>query len=98
MRKRDFINAILVISYIVCIVLFFAFARAKRSEDSGKVANLSSVRFCNESDQAAIADNSELLSGLLSNITEETNILIGKPCQHMKILENFTDFSFSSVS
>lgn len=84
MKKRNVFKIFVVIVYLVLIVLYFWFAKFKKTDGCRPDT---CVKFCSESDRPLEAlSTPEFLVSFASDAT----VLIEKPCRWMKALENAT--------
>lgn len=99
MNKRSVLKVFIFLIYVALVVLFFAFAKERKSENS-VCADSPCIRFCNEVRDSSFynetSDGFEITNPI-SNVTQKYQIVDGKPCENLKLFES-DQWTFSSVS
>lgn len=99
MNKRSVLKVFIFLVYVALVVLFFAFAKERKSENS-VCADSPCIRFCNEVRDSSFynetSDGFEITNPI-SNVTQKYRIVDGKPCENVKLFES-DQWTFSSVS
>lgn len=103
MKKKSVFTLFIASLFLVSVILFFAFGRAKNRQPIDNFVcsdDSPCVRFCDE-DQSLVlnelSNDFEILNPI-TNVTNKFQILIGPPCKAMHLYSESDEWKFSSVS